>query len=303
MSKDKTRQEARQDMYKYNGRSPGWKDKFRMRCFERLKDSRGRHMSSKRPIDSLHATTTSSQDLEAQERSDSARKELNVRPISERIPEIDMIMREEFARLKSEMSSATKRNPTDGGDFQKRANVCDAVNANADDNSSMEVCRTSVRFREDNNTHLNEHENECLSELISWYEEVYQTLRSELQEAEKKEEALRVSQHLANEYLKYEEGELCSGMRALYCEEVCCPLCEKSSLVEQKNMILCRCGLSINVEQDSITLKNVKDNLAAGTEEHSQKCESKPAFSLNQKFGISNLLMSCQDCDFLFVIV
>ncbi|CAG5116107.1 unnamed protein product [Candidula unifasciata] len=295
MSKDKTtRQETRQDMYKNNSRSPCWKQQFRMRCLERLKDSRGRHMSSKRLIDGWQGNTSTAQDLKAQEKSDYVQNQHDVSDVPA-VPEIEMIMREEFDRLKSEVSSAGKRGQTRQDDFRRRAGVCE--------DASMATDNTLFNAREDNTTQFNEHENECLNDLISWYEEVYNTLRLELREAEQREEELRVNQLKAREHLKHEEEELCSGMRAMYCEEVCCPLCEKDSLIEQKSLILCSCGLNINIEQDSITLKHVKDNLAAGTEEHSQKCESKPAFSLNQKFGISNLLMSCQDCDFLFVIV
>ena len=47
-------------------------------------------------------------------------------------------------------------------------------------------------------------------------------------------------------------------------------------------------------QQDCINLRNIKGNLQAGASEHSDLCEAKPEFSLSQKFGITNILMSCQ---------
>ncbi|KAK0068954.1 RPA-interacting protein B-like [Biomphalaria glabrata] len=140
-------------------------------------------------------------------------------------------------------------------------------------------------------------------EMFAFYESIHSEIRKELEaDLIKEEQRLLSLQDICDKHIQ-EEEELCSALSTLSTDEVICPLCEKNILLEHMGVIVCKCGLRINTEQDCITLKNVKASLEAGTSEHSESCHLRPTFHLSQNFGISNLLMACEVCDFLFIIV
>ncbi|CAL1529177.1 unnamed protein product [Lymnaea stagnalis] len=136
-------------------------------------------------------------------------------------------------------------------------------------------------------------------DMLRLYDDINDEIRREIQ-ADLRNEEQRI---LCDRYLQEEEDELCSALKTLSTDDVICPLCQKYILLENKGVIFCNCGLRISTEQDCVTLKNVRSNILEGTAEHSENCEAHPKFQVSQKFGISNLLMSCETCDFLFIIV
>nr|CAB3265683.1 RPA-interacting protein A-like [Phallusia mammillata] len=82
-----------------------------------------------------------------------------------------------------------------------------------------------------------------------------------------------------------------------------CPICNAGYLAVQSGFLICSCGLNINLEQDSLSLANVKACLEEGVSGHSKICNLRPQFSLVDNFGNSNLMVTCSGCDFMFIVV
>ncbi|KAH9513602.1 hypothetical protein Btru_033465 [Bulinus truncatus] len=228
----------RQDMFKF--RTPPWKETYRKRCLERLRESRNKEQYLRRHISFDNAAKTTENGASLGE-----------------VVDIDDIMKDEWRKLHS---------------------------------------KSQVPSEHD----LEEVESD---EMFAFYESIHSEIRKELEaDLIEKEQSLLNLQELCDSHIQ-EEEELCSALTNLSTDDVICPLCQKNTLMEHLGVIVCRCGLRINTEQDCITLKNVKDSLENGTSEHGESCDSRPSFHLSQNFGISNLLMTCESCDFLFIIV
>ncbi|XP_005103470.1 RPA-interacting protein A [Aplysia californica] len=236
--------DKRQEMYKC--RTPPWKDVYRQRCKDRLKQNRERVLALRRMLNTHKDSEFKSEVIDPCE--DPAEEQLDIRDI----------MAAEWSQLQAERLATGDAGISDDKFF-------DIEGANIHD-------------------------------MISWFEEIQEELKLE-------EQQLLNQQDLCDEYVKREEEELCTSLKSLSTLDVICPLCERNSLLENKGVIVCKCGLRINTEQDGITLKNVQESLEAGANEHSAVCGSKPVFSLDEKFGTSTLTMSCQDCDFLFIVI
>ncbi|KAL3857313.1 hypothetical protein ACJMK2_011993 [Sinanodonta woodiana] len=135
-----------------------------------------------------------------------------------------------------------------------------------------------------------------IDQVLNMFEDIQDELRQEelklLEEFEKYEDSLHD-----------EESVLCSAIEKLCTEEVVCPLCEKNPILMNKAVIFCKCGMRINTEQDCLTLSNVKSLLESGVKEHNSICDARPTFTVVSELGIQNLLMSCQDCDWMSVII
>ncbi|XP_052799474.1 RPA-interacting protein A-like [Mya arenaria] len=115
---------------------------------------------------------------------------------------------------------------------------------------------------------------------------------------------------LLEEYSSYEQGtlqleeqSLCSALDKLSAVEVVCPLCKKSTLMLNKSVIFCKCGLRIDTEQDGLSLGNVQRLLEMGLEQHGAACHCEPVYSLVSDAGPTNLLMTCPDCDWMSVVI
>ncbi|ESO97271.1 hypothetical protein LOTGIDRAFT_231480 [Lottia gigantea] len=129
-------------------------------------------------------------------------------------------------------------------------------------------------------------------------------LFEDIQEELKHEELRLLEEHDRYEHsLKLEENVLCSAIEKLSTDEVICPICQKSTLLLNKNIIFCSCGVRIDTEQDCISLSNVKNQLEASIYQHSLACTTDPTFSIIADFGTQHLLMSCQVCDAMDIIV
>lgn len=123
------------------------------------------------------------------------------------------------------------------------------------------------------------------------------------------EELLKEEKRIIDEFENYEKSlqeeeiQLCSAVERLCTEEVICPVCQKSQLLQNKGVIFCPCGMRVNTEQDCITLANVKSSLEDGINQHSTTCEGDPVFSAVQDYGSNNLLMSCKTCDWMYIVI
>lgn len=121
-----------------------------------------------------------------------------------------------------------------------------------------------------------------------------------------KTELLQEEEKVITEYqemLRFEESTL---QASICCEErgfVICPLCQKNNLVQVNATISCLCGLKIDTELDNLTLVHLKQQLNQGVELHNCRCCSTVKFSVNSLCGITNLLMTCQNCDFMFIVI
>ncbi|XP_025089268.1 RPA-interacting protein-like isoform X3 [Pomacea canaliculata] len=119
--------------------------------------------------------------------------------------------------------------------------------------------------------------------MLSVFEDIQQELRME-------EVRLLKEYEVYAESLRAEEAALCSAIEQLGRGEIICPLCEKHSLLENKGVIFCKCGLRIDTEQDSIGLEFVRQQLQSAGDLH--HCETHPQFSVVEDYGCSNLVMT-----------
>ncbi|XP_050408441.1 RPA-interacting protein A isoform X2 [Patella vulgata] len=135
-----------------------------------------------------------------------------------------------------------------------------------------------------------------VDKMLSLFEDIQEELRREelrlLQEHEKYEESLQ-----------QEEVVLSSAIEKLSTDEVICPICQKSVLMMNQNIIFCRCGMRINTEQDCISLGDVKVQLESAISQHNSSCSYNPVFKVMSEFGPQHLLMACQACDFMYIII
>lgn len=135
-----------------------------------------------------------------------------------------------------------------------------------------------------------------IESVLNLFEDIQEELRHEelkmLAEFEKYEASVRE-----------EEDVLCSAIASLSAEEVICPVCQKNSLLQKKSVIFCKCGVRVDTEQDCLTLRNVKQLLDDGVKLHGKTCDTPPTFSVVSELGPQNLLMSCQSCDWMSIII
>ncbi|KAL8614016.1 hypothetical protein ACOMHN_023251 [Nucella lapillus] len=117
-------------------------------------------------------------------------------------------------------------------------------------------------------------------------------LIEEIQEEMKAEEAKLMAEYEQYEAsLEKEEAALCEAIELLN-TRLLCPVCTKSPLMENKGVIFCKCGIRIFTEQDGISLDFVHQQLEEGRDLH--ECDGQPVFTVQDNFGITNLLMTCQ---------
>lgn len=117
-----------------------------------------------------------------------------------------------------------------------------------------------------------------IESVLNLFEDIQEELRHEelkmLAEFEKYEASVRE-----------EEDVLCSAIASLSAEEVICPVCQKNSLLQNKSVIFCKCGVRVDTEQDCLTLRNVKQLLDDGVKLHGKTCDTPPTFSVVSELG------------------
>ena len=85
---------------------------------------------------------------------------------------------------------------------------------------------------------------------------------------------------------------------------VICPFCKKNQLLENKNVIFCKCGFKLNVKMDQIGLNYLGNRLKQLTHQHSEKCFEVPNFNLKNNFGGSEMIsMSCTKCNTFEIVI
>ncbi|XP_046578310.1 RPA-interacting protein-like isoform X1 [Haliotis rubra] len=123
------------------------------------------------------------------------------------------------------------------------------------------------------------------------------------------DDLIKEESKLLSEYERYElslqreEEVLCSAIETLSTEDVLCPVCQKHVLMLNKGIVFCSCGLRIDTEQDCLSLSNISQQLTEGMSEHTAKCPDNPSFQVMSGLGATNLLMTCQTCDFMSVVI
>jgi hypothetical protein len=121
------------------------------------------------------------------------------------------------------------------------------------------------------------------------------------------EELIKEEQQIIAHYeetQRFTENAITAAIDSLCTDDIICPLCLKNILRQNNELIYCPCGLSINTAQDGLTLDYVREQLDDATTQHSQSCHFSPSFSLQSVVsGMTNLVMSCECCDMLYIIV
>ncbi|RUS79169.1 hypothetical protein EGW08_013077, partial [Elysia chlorotica] len=199
--------EARQGMYKM--RSPAWKETYRNRCLERLRENRSKCHTLRRKI----------------------------------------YEHSQCLGVEDEKEDAAIINDRGGsGDNPKSSRNSSAI-LSIEDIMELEWNHMSEKLQ----PQRDEDGSNYIDDMVLLYEEVCSELKREIQnDLKREEEHLLQMQKVWEAEQQYQEDELCSAVESLTTEEVICPICEKCSLIENKGVILCACGLRIDTEQDCI---------------------------------------------------
>ncbi|XP_064612799.1 RPA-interacting protein B-like isoform X2 [Liolophura sinensis] len=117
---------------------------------------------------------------------------------------------------------------------------------------------------------------------------------------------MREEQRLLEEFdqsLQFDEALLCASIECLQTDELICPVCQRYPLMQNLSVIFCKCGVRIDTE-DCLSLSQVRQQLEEGMAAHNNShCDQDPRFTVVGAAGIQNLLMTCQGCDFMFVVI
>uniref|UniRef100_A0A8C8A0Z6 RPA-interacting protein C-terminal domain-containing protein n=1 Tax=Oryzias sinensis TaxID=183150 RepID=A0A8C8A0Z6_9TELE len=86
--------------------------------------------------------------------------------------------------------------------------------------------------------------------------------------------------------------------------QIICPVCGMNNLSSSSACISCQCGLYISTQKHSITLEGLQHLLEVRVSEHMEECLYTPVFSVTaDSEASSNLMISCQVCDYLSVVL
>nr|XP_056721418.1 RPA-interacting protein [Euleptes europaea] len=219
----------RRCLYK-SSRAPPWKETYRQRCVERLKNSRARLLDRYRHVGENAAA------------GGGTRNSLLVQEV----------MEVEWQALQS----ADTQLP------------------------SLRMKDTSLHVLED-------------SDELAVLEEIQKELILQEQLAiEEYEQSLRFDEECLNAMLEGLDAE----------RKVICPICRRNNLAIMSHVVTCTCGLCIGIQ--GMTEETLQSLLGDGVTAHGQHCQHSPEFSVTSGMdGEANLLMSCQVCDFLAVIL
>ncbi|XP_028311098.1 RPA-interacting protein isoform X1 [Gouania willdenowi] len=216
----------------YKGTTPPWKETYRKRCVDRLRNSRSRLLDRYR------------QTGESPQRS------------SESSSIVQEVMEEEWSVLRSE----DRRLPSLWGPHG-------------------------------------------MAEMISETQE-YDEL-AVLEEIQ--QELMNHEMSIIEEYEKNQQFEQCyisaivERMEESY---IICPICRRNNLNINGFFISCTCGLYINTKKQNITPDVLQHLLESRVSEHMEECLHNPVFFIAPNTeNSSNLMISCQVCDFLSIVL
>jgi len=122
-------------------------------------------------------------------------------------------------------------------------------------------------------------------------------------------------ERMVAEVLNYDAASLASQVESLQSEEVICPVCQMRELQSSKsdlllsiaaaqagsstpgNHLVCGCGLALHGA--NLTLSHVKSSIENTVTHHGQLCVGKLVFTQTTETQISNILATCQQCDWM----
>ncbi|XP_031148470.1 RPA-interacting protein isoform X1 [Sander lucioperca] len=218
----------------YKGTTPPWKETYRKRCVDRLKNSRSRLLERYR------------QTGESQQRSGSGASII-----------VQEVMEEEWTALQSE----DRRLPSLWGP------------------EGMAEQMFSVMKEYDELAVLEEIQHELMSQEMSIIEEFERNMQFEQQ------------------YI----SSVVEGMEEMH---IICPICHMNNLNINSHFISCPCGLNINNTKQNITPDILQHLLESTVSEHTEDCFHNPVFSVAPNTDSSlNLIISCQVCDYLSIVL
>ncbi|CAG02087.1 unnamed protein product [Tetraodon nigroviridis] len=103
--------------------------------------------------------------------------------------------------------------------------------------------------------------------------------------------------------LQFEEQYISSVVEGLDETQIICPVCGVRNLNISSHFITCLCGLYLNTKSN-VTPDVFKHLLESRMTEHMENCCQIPVFSVAAGTdGPSSLMISCQACDYLSIIV
>ncbi|XP_068587574.1 RPA-interacting protein isoform X2 [Cebidichthys violaceus] len=217
----------------YKGTTPPWKETYRKRCVDRLKNSRSRLLERYR------------QTGESPQRSGFGASVL-----------VQEVMEEEWTALQSE----DRRLPSLWGP-------------------------------------------EGMAEMFSVMKEYDElAVLEEIQQELVSHEMSIIEEHERN--LQFEQQYISSVVEGM--EDVCiiCPICHTKNLNINSHFISCPCGLYINTKKRNVTPDVLRSLLESRVSEHMEDCLHNPVFSVAPDTDCSsNLMISCQVCDYLSIVL
>ncbi|PIK56489.1 hypothetical protein BSL78_06604 [Apostichopus japonicus] len=108
----------------------------------------------------------------------------------------------------------------------------------------------------------------------------------------------------AEHHLKMEQEQVNKSAETLSAsDDVICPVCRGNHLMLNKGIFFCSCGLRVDTKQDGLTLQNVKKLLEDAVNEHGGHCNHVPQFCPIDMGGGVNLVMGCEKCDVMHIII
>ena len=139
-------------------------------------------------------------------------------------------------------------------------------------------------------------------ELRNMSQEEYEDLLLYLQNAIVIEEEQERGRQLDVEVADHERYEASLADRGA--DRVLCPLCQKHLLHLQAGLLLCPCGLRMNLQMDGITLPYIGERIYQILSEHSKGCLfDTPNFSVMDRYGVTSLMFLCPQCGAAEVIL
>lgn len=107
------------------------------------------------------------------------------------------------------------------------------------------------------------------------------------------------SEHRVNHTYRLSLHGVCSE------DAVLCPVCKARWMLlsPDGHVLLCACGLRLDLEDDAMTKEYVKGQLALSFDEHREHCPADLVFQKQDHFGISTLCAQCAQCQFWRVVI
>ncbi|XP_068606154.1 RPA-interacting protein isoform X2 [Brachionichthys hirsutus] len=217
----------------YKGTTPPWKETYRRRCVDRLRNSRSRLLERYRQMG------------ESRTRGGFGNATL-----------VQEVMEEEWTALRSE----DRRLPSLGG-AERMAEMLSAARE-TDDLSVL---------------------GEIQQELVS-------------------QELAIIEEYESN--LQLEQKYISSVVEQMDETRVICPVCHTRNLDIGSRSVSCPCGLYVHTEEQRVSADVLLQLLGCRLLEHAQSCPHNPLFFVAPNMdGPANLMMSCQVCDYLSIVL